>query len=131
MSTHIDRASEVEFILGEAGVFEDAQIFISEFLAGSELSTLVRQAWDLDEVEREYEAFLAAFEGRSASDSLVQVTRLVHAWRRLLLSDPALPRELLPPQWSGIRAAELFHRQHARWSPAATDEWRRLSAPKR
>ncbi|WP_433462178.1 PaaX family transcriptional regulator [Spirillospora sp. CA-128828] len=127
ISTHTDRVKEAEFILQEAGMHEDAQIFLSEYLAGGELSTLVGQAWDLDEVEREYAAFLAAFKRQPSSDPLVRLTRLVHAWRRLPLVDPALPKELLPEGWGGVRAAKLFQRQHAKWLPDGTREWGRIS----
>ncbi|WP_327582900.1 hypothetical protein OHA25_44345 [Nonomuraea sp. NBC_00507] len=131
VTTHTDRVVEAEFVLDEAEVREEAQIFLSEYLAGGELSILVRQAWDLDEVEQEYEAFLAEFARPPSDDPLVRLTRLVHAWRRLALIDPALPTQLLPQGWHGARAVKLFHRQHARWEPAATREWERICAQMR
>ena len=127
ISTHTDRRQLVELLFQEAGVQDDSQIFLSEFLAGGDLSTLVRQAWDLDEIEREYEAFLATFTRQPSSDPLVRITQLVHAWRRLALLDPALPRDLLPREWIGARAATLFHRRHAKWLPDAIREWGRIS----
>ncbi|MEO3925533.1 PaaX family transcriptional regulator C-terminal domain-containing protein [Micromonosporaceae bacterium B7E4] len=127
ISTRTDRVTEVEQVLREAGVHEEAQIFRSEYLAGGDPSTLVRQAWDLDEVAREHEAFVSEFTGPPSDDPIVRVTGLVHAWRQILLIDPALPEELLPPGWIGFRAAELFHRRHAEWEPAASREWERIS----
>jgi phenylacetic acid degradation operon negative regulatory protein len=127
ISTHTDRRDLVEALFQEAGVQDDSQIFLSEFLAGGDLGALVRQAWDLDEIEREYEAFVAEFSRQPSSDPLVRVTRLVHAWRRLALVDPALPGDLLPGEWIGARAVKLFHRQHAKWLPAATREWEQIS----
>jgi phenylacetic acid degradation operon negative regulatory protein len=127
ISSHTDRVKQAELVLQEAGVQENSQIFLSEYLAGGDLSTVVRQAWDLDEVEREYEAFLDGFTRQPSGDPLVRLTQLVHAWRRLVLLDPALPRELLPAEWIGARAAKLFHRQHAKWLPEATREWGRIS----
>ncbi|MGR6918002.1 PaaX family transcriptional regulator [[Actinomadura] parvosata] len=126
LSTHTDRAAEAEFVLDEAGVRQEAQIFLSEYVAGGELPTLVRQAWDLEEVEREYEAFLADFASAHTADPLVSLTRLVHAWRGLALIDPALPAQLLPRRWPGSRAAKLFQRRHKAWEPAATREWERI-----
>ncbi|MFB4268145.1 PaaX family transcriptional regulator C-terminal domain-containing protein [Nonomuraea sp. GTA35] len=128
VNTHTDRAGEAELVLDEAGVRREAQIFVAEHLSGGEASALVRQAWNFDEVEREYEAFLAAFTRPPFSDPLVRLTRLVHDWRRLALIDPELPAELLPAGWRGARAARLFHEQHARWAPAALREWERISA---
>jgi phenylacetic acid degradation operon negative regulatory protein len=125
--TYRDRAADAEFVLREAGVFDDCQIFLSEYLTGGDLATLVRQAWNLEEVEREYESFLAAFAQPPSDDPLVRVTQLVHAWRRVILLDPALPERLLPEGWIGSRAVQLFGRQHAKWLPAATREWSRIS----
>jgi phenylacetic acid degradation operon negative regulatory protein len=127
ISTRTDRVKEVQQVLREGGVHEDAQIFRSEYLAGGDLPTLVRQAWDLDEVAREHEAFVSTFTEPPSDDPIVRVTTLVHAWRQILLVDPALPEELLPPGWIGIRAAKLFQRRHEEWEPAATREWQRIS----
>jgi phenylacetic acid degradation operon negative regulatory protein len=127
ISSHTDRVQQVKLLLDEAGVREDSQVFLSEYLAGGDLATLVRQAWDLDDVEREYETFLAGFTRQPSDDPLVRLTQLVHAWRRLALLDPALPKELLPTEWIGARAVKLFHRQHAKWLPDATREWGRIS----
>jgi phenylacetic acid degradation operon negative regulatory protein len=129
ITTHTDRSKEAEFVLTEAGAYEDAQIFRSEYLAGGDPRALVRQAWNLGEIEEAYEGFIADFSRQPSADPLVRVTRLVHAWRRMPLIDPALPEELLPAPWIGARAAKLFGRQHGRWLPAATREWRRISAP--
>lgn len=131
VSTHTDRAAEAELVLREAGVYDEAQIFRADQFAGGDPATLIRQAWNLDEVSSAYEGFIERFSHPPVADRLVCLTELVHAWRRLVLSDPGLPEELLPARWSGVRAAKLFHRQHARWSPAAVGEWRRIteSAP--
>jgi len=128
ISTYTDRIGDAEQVLKEAGVRRGAQIFLAEHLAGDELPALVAQAWDLDGLGREYEAFLAEFTRHPSRDPLTRLARLVHAWRRFRLIDPTLPRELLPAGWSGIRAARLFNRQHGRWRPAAMAEWRRICA---
>jgi phenylacetic acid degradation operon negative regulatory protein len=96
-------------------------------VGGGDLPVLVRQAWNLDEISQAYEEFVAEFSRPSSSDPIVRVTRMVHAWRVLSRLDPALPVELLPEGWIGIRAAKLFQRQRARWEPAATREWARIS----
>jgi phenylacetic acid degradation operon negative regulatory protein len=122
VSTHPDRAGEAERVLAAAGI-PDAQLFVAEHRGGGELSTLVRQAWDLDAIEHGYEDFLAEFARPPAPDPLVSLVQLVHAWRRFPSIDPALPGELLPARWSGDRAARLFRRQHTSWSPDANAEW--------
>lgn len=127
ISTHADRATEAERVLGEAGVV-DGQIFRAEHHGGGPLSTMVRQAWDLDAVETGYEAFLAGFARPPSNDPLVRMVQLVHAWRRFPRIDPALPVELLPARWSGARAAKLFARRHTEWHAAALAEWGRMTA---
>ncbi|MEO3813736.1 PaaX family transcriptional regulator C-terminal domain-containing protein [Sphaerisporangium sp. B11E5] len=127
VSTHTARAAAITPILEEAGVCEESQIFLAEHLGGGEPSALVRQAWDLGEIEGQYDAFLTAFTDPSSDDPLVRFTSLVHAWRVLPLTDPGLPEELLPPDWIGARAAALFRRRRAEWEPPALQEWERIS----
>ena len=84
--------------------------------------SLARAAWDLDEVEQRYEDFLELVSRRrprSDRQALVAQVRLVQEWRRFPLLDPGLPRELLPPRWTGNRAAEVFRERHAAWAPRA------------
>nr|BFE74774.1 hypothetical protein GCM10020092_080750 [Actinoplanes digitatis] len=128
ISTHVDRAGEAERVLDEAGLREDAQMFRAEHHGGS-LPAMVRQAWDLDAIERRYEEFLAEFAREPSSDPLSRTIQLVHAWRRFPQIDPELPGELLPARWSGSRAAELFHRRHEEWVAAARAEWQRITDP--
>jgi phenylacetic acid degradation operon negative regulatory protein len=126
IGTHLDRAAEAERVLGEAGV-PDGQIFLAEHHRGGPMSLIVRQAWDLDAVEERYEEFLAEFARQQPADPLVCTVRLVHAWRRFPLLDPALPARLLPARWSGVRAARLFARRRAQWHDAAQAAWRRIT----
>ncbi len=58
---------------------------------------------------------------------MARLVELVHAWRRLPAIDPALPRELLPARWIGLRAASLFADRHDRWGAEARIEWKRLN----
>ena len=45
--------------------------------------------------------------------------RLVHEWRKFLFDDPGLPADLLPRDWPGGPAAELFTSEAARLKPAS------------
>lgn len=128
ITTHVSRREEVARVLAEAGV-ADGQIFVARHDGGGSLTPLVRQAWDLTAIEGRYEAFLASFgPAAPASDPLVRLIELVHAWRGFPSVDPGLPPELLPARWSGERAAELFAARHAAWTADATAEWTALNA---
>jgi phenylacetic acid degradation operon negative regulatory protein len=127
VSTHADRVGEVERVLAEAGVLDDAQVFVAEHTGHGDLATLVGQAWDLARIERSYEHFLADFAGTAVPEPLTRLIELVHAWRRFPSVDPSLPVRLLPEHWSGAKAAALFRRRHEAWSPGAAARWRRLN----
>jgi phenylacetic acid degradation operon negative regulatory protein len=126
ITTHAERADEVEHVLRAAGV-ADRQIFEAEHRGGGDLAALVGQAWDLAAIEQSYEEFLAEFASASADDPLARIIELVHAWRRFPSIDPGLPTRLLPARWSGARAARLFAVRHERWSPDAVRQWTRLN----
>ncbi len=126
ISTHADRLSEAEAVLAAAGLAGEAQVFRGTHESG-QLAAMVTQAWELPAIARQYDDFLAAFAGSRPADPLTATIELVHAWRRFPWTDPDLPRELLPRPWSGARAAALFQRRHALWSPAAKAAWRQLT----
>ncbi|MGI8761480.1 MAG: PaaX family transcriptional regulator [Jatrophihabitantaceae bacterium] len=127
ISTHAERIGAAEQVLAEAGVLDEARVFLAEYRLGN-LATMIAQAWDLPALEQSYREFLAEFAPARTSDPLARLVELVHAWRRFPWIDPALPRELLPARWNGYRALALFRRRHASWSAAATSEWTRLNS---
>ena len=127
LSPRSDRGGEVRQILDEAGL-PDGYLFTAEHQGGGSLATMIGQAWDLDQLAREYDEFIEAFSGEVSSDPLVRVIDLVHAWRRFPWIDPGLPTGFLPAPWPGITAAGLFARLHAEWTTDAIAEWKQLLA---
>ncbi len=127
ISPHRDRQDEVARVLAEAGVAEEAHMFLARRTGVVEVARMVSTAWDLAAIELQYERFLAEFGSRSPADVLASQVALVHAWRRFPAIDPALPRQLLPRRWSGLTAARLFADRHRRWAPEAQLEWQRLN----
>lgn len=97
---------------------EYVEIFHARHDGFGTLSERVAQWWDLPTVEAEYSAFIEAY--ASAAERMTGVDDKQRAafeiyipmltqWRRLPYLDPGLPSELLPRQWNGHRAHELFH----------------------
>jgi phenylacetic acid degradation operon negative regulatory protein len=127
ISTHPEREAEVTQVLRDAGIADEAHLFVATRTGLADVRAMVSAAWDLAAVEREYEQFIEDFGGRHGGDALAQQVELVHAWRRFPAIDPALPRELLPARWSGLAAARLFAGRHAEWSAGAGLEWQRLN----
>lgn len=91
-------------------------------------TALVRAAWDLDAIGRSYDRWLAETReltssvGPGSADVRAYAlrSRLVHEWRKFLFTDPGLPRQLLPPDWPGERAAAFFDAEAARLLPGAS-----------
>ncbi len=84
-------------------------------------------------LEQRYEEFIDEFTGLNPATgeaALQAQTRLVHEWRRFPFLDPRLPAQLLPDNWSGAKAADLFLARHAEWHPAAQHHWEYLTGDK-
>jgi phenylacetic acid degradation operon negative regulatory protein len=119
-------------MLGRLGLSGYADLFHADHLAFGDLPTKVRQWWDLDRTERLASDFVAAYEPvllgwaarRAASrprEAFADYVRMLTDWRRLPYLDPGLPAELLPPGWTGARAAEIFFTLQSRLAGAAGD----------
>jgi phenylacetic acid degradation operon negative regulatory protein len=127
ISPHPDREDEAIGVLRAAGVSADAHVFVARRSGLADVQVMVAAAWDLGAIEEQYEEFIAEFRATAPGDVLARQVELVHAWRRFPSVDPVLPRELLPPRWSGLEAARLFADLHQRWSGGAMQEWKRLN----
>ena len=152
LSPRGDRGDEVRQILDEARLaldenrlppgenrLPDGCLFTAEYQGGGSLAAMVGHAWDLAELAREYDEFIAAYSGPAGAafsgpatpngpDPLARIIDLVHAWRRFPWTDPGLPAQFLPVPWSGTAAAELFARRHAQWTDEAVSGWKQLLA---
>ncbi|MHA3704787.1 PaaX family transcriptional regulator [Jatrophihabitans sp. YIM 134969] len=126
ISPHPDRQAEVEQVLGEAGV-TDAHCFVARHTLG-DAHRMVRDAWDVDAMAEAYTEFVARFATGEDDDVLRRQVDLVHRWRRFPQIAPTLPRDLLPADWPGDRASDLFRERHDGWSAPALEAWRTLDA---
>lgn len=109
---------ETARMVSRLGLDSYVDLFHAEHVAFGDLAERVRRWWDLDELQALYEEFLGDAEpvrdewvgGARSTDreAFVDYVRVLTAWRRLPYLDPGLPSELLPREWTGTRAAELF-----------------------
>ena len=126
VTPRVDREPRAKAVLEELHLLVGSWSFVAGPGSIGDERSLARAAWDLDDVERRYEDFLDLVgrrRPRTDRQALVAQIRLVQEWRRFPLLDPALPRELLPPRWTGNRAAEVFRERHAGWAPRAQAAW--------
>lgn len=126
LSPHPSHAAEARQVLATLGEPVQATLLHARLDNPEERQRLVTQAWDVAELDRQYGAFLDRFTDvrpDSTGQALAELTHLLYQWRRLLLADPGLPPQLLPPQWSGNRARRLLLDRHPRWQRKARTWW--------
>ena len=97
--------------------------------------------WDLDAIAAEYRAYVGAWEpalrtggGRPAgAGAFAGHVRQLDTWRRIPFHDPGLPVAVLPADWPGAHAWDVFHALDRRLSRPALRhvEARRRRAPSR
>src|SRR6201997_1597158 len=63
LSPHVAREQEAMRVLREAGVAGDAHVFVAKRSGLSDTREMVAAAWDLPEIEAEYEQFVSEFRG--------------------------------------------------------------------
>jgi phenylacetic acid degradation operon negative regulatory protein len=97
------------------------RVFRSRSLGRAADLEIAAGAWDLAAIDRDYQDLLARYRPRLAAyragevtgqDALVERMRLTHDYRMFPFRDPDLPRELLPADWSGRDAHEVFLEAH-------------------
>lgn len=92
-------------------------IFVGNYVGGRDLSQLLYESWNLDQINDLYRQFIADF---APMDEVVATThvaprvafttylQVIDHWRKLPFRDPGLPRELLADNWAAPQAGALF-----------------------
>jgi phenylacetic acid degradation operon negative regulatory protein len=118
--------------------------FSAEHLSPRELSAKVSTWWDLVALDSMYADFIAKYEGlkvkwdarqgdpaeATAHDAFADYVPMITEWRRLPYKDPGLPPELLPSDWKGMLAEELFGDLHRLLRSPARDYVRSVMSQK-
>ncbi len=104
--------------LERLGLTGYVDLFRSDYLAFGDLRTSVSSWWDLDSLRDLYDDFLQAhgpvlsrWRRRRRDDdaqAFADYVRALTQWRKLPYLDPGLPEELLPRNWHGRQAADLY-----------------------
>ncbi|MQA25772.1 MAG: PaaX family transcriptional regulator [Micromonosporaceae bacterium] len=101
------------------GLDHYVNLFRADYLAFGDVSELIGSWWDLAGLQDLYGEFVAAYRpvlakwqrqspSEREAEAFADWVRALTAWRRLPYLDPGLPAELLPPDWKGTAAADLF-----------------------
>lgn len=111
-----DRIAAPEGALTFSARPESGLAMLPDFAAG---------AWDLASHAQAYAGFIARFEALATApappgaQALSLRLLLVHFYRQVLLRDPRLPFDALPPDWPGHAARRLFAKAYCTLSDAA------------
>jgi phenylacetic acid degradation operon negative regulatory protein len=122
----VSKEAEISAVIDELGLHDRAFAWAGTATPTGDPATLLAAAWDLNDVEKRYLAFIGQFEEVRAAtprDAFINQVNLVQEWRRFPFLDPDLPSELLDHDWPGPRAAATFHDRHDRWHRKAQEQW--------
>ncbi len=116
-----DRMTELRSLFEELDVDQNTDLFAGKHLGPATAKELVDRCWDLTEIEELYRDFAGRYEpeyGWAIEDGLKTLTPKDCFLRRYCMTyefqsyprkDPNLPTVLLPPDWIGFTARELFN----------------------
>jgi phenylacetic acid degradation operon negative regulatory protein len=104
-------------------------LFHASYLGFADIAAEISSWWDLEGLQKLYDEFIAdqqvvlkRWKRRRSVDAaaaFADYVRVLTAWRRLPFLDPGLAPELLPKDWPGVRAADLFFDLRARLAAPA------------
>lgn len=126
---------EITDWLASTGAASYVHLFRAQHVGFLDVRSLVAQAWDVAGLGNAYREFLSCHEGdyRAMCDGLRSQSEVspVEGFRRRFeltisflsfpYSDPGLDADLLPDDWPGDRAAQLFREYHDLLTPRANE----------
>ena len=121
-----DMRAEVEQEVDALNIRSYVELFTVEHQGFASDEEIVARCWDLKRLNDYYAAFIARYDppfqkyqaqlmaGNSLDpqECFVQRSMLIHEYRSSPYVDPNLPLELLPNEWPGERATQLFQQYH-------------------
>ena len=129
ISPHCELEAAANRVLTELGLADLAVTMAGETGSISPDATILERAWDLDELGHAYRDFVDRFgsiEPTGGRDRFAALVELVHAWRRFPFHDPEIPLPLLPVDWPGRQAQDLFEDRRSQWGPESTTFFKEL-----
>ncbi|MFF9086642.1 PaaX family transcriptional regulator C-terminal domain-containing protein [Streptomyces sp. NPDC014991] len=122
---------ETEHTLRRLRLDPYVDFFRGEHLGFAPTGEAVARWWDLAAIAKEHERFLEthapvlhAWQRRTGTppeEAYRDYLLVLDSWRHLPYVDPGLPARLLPPDWPGVRSAEVFRGLHERLRDAGAE----------
>jgi phenylacetic acid degradation operon negative regulatory protein len=120
---------QVRDVLASSRLTEYVDLFRAQYVAFRPEPHQVTSWWDLDGLERMYEEFVSTYQPVLTrwrrrrrdhdAEAFADYVQVLTHWRRLPYLDPGLAPELLPADWRGSQAADIFFGLNERLAPAA------------
>lgn len=131
-------ADELAESMRRLGFEKYVTVFVGAHAGYEPTDEMVQRCWDLDGLREMYSGFLEQWEPvreRWAPQrrpdpraAFVDYTLLLNQWRKFPYLDPGLPLALLPPEWEGQRAADVFFALRAKLEAPAVQHARETAA---
>ena len=120
-------ADTVNQVLHAANLSDACIAFFATLEQSANPHSIVTNGWNLHDLSNSYSKLLNCFHNcdkinNEPETAFTVRSLLIHQYRRILLKDPQLPSELLPPDWNGEKAREMVARNYKKLSPA-TDQF--------
>ena len=111
--TPFDITKELSSYLQKQDLFAVVQILVGERFGELGDRDFAAKVWPLKEINERYKALLSIWKGEIGKESAVEermeaAAFLHNRYLDILTSDPQLPPELLPHNWTGNEAKKLF-----------------------
>lgn len=111
-------------VLLRHGLSAYVDLFQARYLEFADLREQVASWWDLADLQALYQSFIDSYgpvlrrwrrrsQVRASAQTFTDYVTMVTDWRRLPFLDPGLAPEVLPSDWHGARAADIFEQLRA------------------
>jgi DNA-binding transcriptional regulator PaaX len=114
--------TDISADLIELDLLAHAEVFRAETVLWSDPARIAGEAWDLGGIGEGYRQFLAKWDRTGDEpDQVAQQVLLDAEWLLLIRRDPRLPLVLLPRDWPGVPAEQLFRTRRDRFDDSTLD----------
>lgn len=113
-----NRKVELKNYCNDLGIQQYVEIFSGVHLGLSHEKDLVQRCWDFEKIAANYQKFIQRYESDyekcqngnipSPKDCFVERFWITHHFQNFPREDPNLPTALLPTNWVGFKARDLF-----------------------
>lgn len=112
-----DFSKEILALAGEKGLSNSMYLFRSELIGNRQPGEIVSEVWPVEELNKKYIQYITDLKKaiKELDTEFLQggaILPFLHQYGlrifEIMQDDPQLPLQLLPPDWSGIQATQLF-----------------------